>query len=146
VVEELTGQGVCAGCHTTVINPLGFATENFDALGRIRSEQVLYDDSGAVVGSAPIDTSSVPAVDNADETPSAGAADLTQLIVDSAKPYACFARQYFRFTFGRVEDIDRDACALDAVKQPLDEGAPLSEVFRTVALSRSFRERSFLDQ
>ena len=26
---------VCTGCHATVINPLGFATEDFDALGRV---------------------------------------------------------------------------------------------------------------
>ena len=33
VVEELTQQAdtACAGCHSTLINPLGFATENFDS-------------------------------------------------------------------------------------------------------------------
>src|SRR6185295_18977991 len=39
VVEQLTQKGVCAGCHLSVINPLGFSTENFDALGRSRTEQ-----------------------------------------------------------------------------------------------------------
>ena len=146
VVEELTGQGTCAGCHQSVINPLGFATENFDALGRLRAEQPLFDETtGASIGSAAIDTSSVPGVDNNDETTSTGIADLTQLIVDSPKPYACFARQYFRFTFGRMEDLDRDACALDVVKDPLDEDEPIAEVLRAIAMSRSFRERSFID-
>jgi hypothetical protein len=144
VVEELTGDGVCAGCHTTVINPLGFATENFDALGRVRSEQVLYDeDTGEAVGSAPIDTETVPTVDGGDGTVSSGAADLMGLILASEKPAACFARQYFRFTFGRVEDLDKDACVLESVKDTLDEDKPLAEVLRTVALTAAFRQRTF---
>ena len=146
VVEELTHQGACAGCHETVINPLGFATEGFDALGRVRSEQTFYDvDTGAVLGSKPVDTTSVPRVDQGDETVSTGPADLTQLVVDSPKPYACFTRQYFRFTFGRIEDLDDDACALAEVKDALDEGLPLAEVLRAVALTDHFKDRSFVE-
>ncbi|MFP2923924.1 DUF1592 domain-containing protein [Pyxidicoccus sp. 3LG] len=40
VVERLTEtQGSCPSCHRTRLNPLGFVTENFDALGRFRSAQ-----------------------------------------------------------------------------------------------------------
>ena len=146
VVEELTHQGACAGCHETAINPLGFATEGFDALGRVRNEQVFYDaDTGEVIGSKPIDTTSVPRVDSGDETVSDGPAGLTELVVASPKPYACFTRQYFRFTFGRLEDLDGDACALSDVKEALDEGQPLAEVLRTVALTAHFRDRSFVE-
>lgn len=146
VVEELTANAPCNGCHQIQINPLGFATENFDALGRVRADQPIFDeDTGAPLGSLPIDTSSIPRVDD-DETASAGAADLMRLMTESPKPHACFARQYFRFTFGRVEDLDRDACALDDVKTTLDEGAPLAEVLRTIALSTAFRKRSFSEE
>ncbi len=146
VVEELTHDGVCAGCHMTVINPLGFSTENFDALGRLRSEQPLYDEeTGEQVGTAEIDTETVPAVDDGDATVSRGAGDIVDLIMQSAKPNACFARQYFRFTFGRMEDLASDACALADVKQALDDDRPLAEVLRTVALSAAFRERTFAE-
>lgn len=144
VVEELTGDGVCAGCHLTVINPLGFATENFDALGRLRTEQPLFDEvTGEQVGVAEIDTSSVPGVDDGDDTASSGAPDLVGLIAASEKPNACFARQYFRFTFGRMEDLDKDACALADVKRALDDDQPLAEVLRSMALSTAFRQRTF---
>jgi uncharacterized protein DUF1592/uncharacterized protein DUF1588 len=144
VVEELTKTGVCASCHPSFINPLGFASENFDALGRKRSEQTLYDaDTGAVVGTAPIDTTGIPHVDEGDETAIGGAADLVELVLASEKPRACFARQYFRFTFGRIEDLDKDGCALADVKSALDDGLPLAEVLRAVAMSKNFRERSF---
>jgi hypothetical protein len=144
VVEDLTHNGVCAGCHAVQINPLGFATENFDALGRVRAEQTLFDEeTGTVLGALPVDTSSVPRVDEGDETVSAGAADLVRLMLESPKPHACFARQYFRFTFGRVEDIQKDGCELEPIQEALDEGAPLAEVLRAVALSRGFQRRSF---
>ncbi|MFT3767944.1 MAG: DUF1592 domain-containing protein [Minicystis sp.] len=143
VVENLTGSGVCAGCHTTLINPLGFATENFDSLGRLRDMQLLFDEEGNVVGSVPVDTASVPAVSAGDSARSKGAADLTKLISESPKLHACFARQYFRFTFGRMEDLDKDACALADVKKALDGGAPLADVLRAVALTPGFKARSF---
>jgi hypothetical protein len=142
-VDALTGTGSCAGCHTVLINPLGYATENFDALGRVRATQLLYDDQGNEVGSAPIRTDSVPLVEGDDDTPTSGAGELTDLILESPKPYACFARQYFRFTFGRLEDLDRDACALKDVKDALDDDLPLPQVLRAIALSKSFQERSF---
>jgi hypothetical protein len=128
------------------INPLGFATENFDALGRVRTEQRIFDDeTGAVLGALPVDTTSVPRIDS-DDTISNGAADVVRLMDESPKPHACFARQYFRFTFGRQEDIDRDACVLADLKTALDDGAPLASVLRSVAKSKAFRSRSFFEQ
>ncbi len=141
-VQSKTSTGTCAGCHTVLINDLGFATENFDALGRLRDEQPLFDAKGKQVGSAPVDTSSVPRVEASDPSTSAGAADLTRLILASDKPYACFARQYFRFTFARVE-TQADGCALSALKDKLQENADMYQVLKTVALDRSFRERTF---
>lgn len=146
VVEQVTEQPgtVCAGCHAGFINPLGFATENFDALGRSRKSQVLYDpETGEVVGEAPIDTSSVPMVTTGETAPSKGAADLSRLMVESGKPQACFARQYFRFTFGRAESIDTDGCALAALHGRMSEGESLRDVLRSVALIDAFRMRSF---
>jgi hypothetical protein len=35
-VEELTGSAACQNCHS-VINPLGFSLENYDAVGRFRT-------------------------------------------------------------------------------------------------------------
>jgi hypothetical protein len=146
VVEELTGNGACNACHGVSINALGFATENFDSLGRVRAEQTLFDPAtGEVVGTAQIDTSGVPRVEISDEQVAKNAAELTNLIAESPKPYACFARQYFRFTFGRLENLERDACALADVKLALDEGKPMADVLRSIARSKAFRMRSFED-
>jgi hypothetical protein len=95
-----------------------------------------------VVGSAPIDSTAVPAVDDS-EVAVSSVSELTDLIAASKKPRACFARHYFRFTFGRMEDFELDACALDALTTALDEGQPMAEVLRTVALTDAFKRRSF---
>jgi mono/diheme cytochrome c family protein len=142
-VTAKTSSGNCASCHTQLINDLGFATENFDALGRLRTEQPLFDAKGVKVGAAAIDTSSVPKVESGDLTASAGAGDLTRLILESDKPYACFARQYFRFTFARVEEPSQDGCALAALKEKTKEKAKLDQVLKSIAVDRSFRERTF---
>lgn len=142
-VEGKTAGGSCAGCHAQLINDLGFATENFDALGRSRTEQPLFDEQGNRVGSASVDTASIPKVEARDTTASAGAADLTRLILASDKPYACFARQYFRFTFSRLEHPPEDGCTLSALKEKVQGKAGLAEVLKAIALDRSFRERTF---
>jgi hypothetical protein len=97
------------------------------------------------VGTADVSTEVVPRVESGAEQVAKNAEDLTNLIAASPKPYACFARQYFRFTFGRMEDLDRDACALADVKLALDEGKPMADVLLAIARSKAFRMRSFED-
>ena len=143
VVEQLTEQpnSACAACHATLINPLGYATESFDALGRFRTQQVLLDDEGNPTGTRPVDTASVPQVIPGDDTPSSGVADLASQILDSGELQACFARQYLRFTFGRPEDDALDGCSLQDLTTRLESGAPLSEVLRAIALRPEFKRR-----
>lgn len=143
VVEQLTEQpdSACAGCHQALINPLGFATESFDALGRFRSEQVLFDDAGEPTISRPIDTQSIPQVIPGEDTPSTGVGDLAQQMLDSGVLQACVARQYLRFSRGRLEDLALDGCALDDLTTRLQAGAPLAEVLRAVALRDEFKQR-----
>src|SRR5690606_1492281 len=107
VVEAITeGEGTgCASCHVNYMNPLGFATEGFDSLGRARTVQQLFDAQGEPNGTAALDTTSIPQVIPADMTPSEGPSDLMTLLVDSGKPTACAVRHYFRFSFGRFEGV-----------------------------------------
>jgi hypothetical protein len=145
VVEELTQKAgtVCAACHKTIINPLGFATEGFDALGRARTMQRLFDANGVEVGQKPVDTRSVPLVTPEDETASSGPADLVSRIVASGKANACLARNYFRFTYARWEDLDADGCALEDLRLKLANGGKLGDLLKEVAMSPEFRRRAF---
>lgn len=143
VVEALTeseGSG-CAGCHATQINGLGFPSEGFDALGRVRTNQRLFDAEGKVLVERAVDTETIPRVWIRDERPVHDMQDLTARMLESGKIEACFARQYVRFALGREENAKDDGCALESVRASLSEGKPLSAAFAAIALSPTFLER-----
>lgn len=142
VVETLTEQPgtACIGCHQAYINPLGFATENFDALGRLRADQPLFDDRGARIGARPVNTATVPQIIIGDATPAADARDVSVQIVDSGRAHACFAQQYFRFTFGRPE-YEADAALIADLTARLTAEAPLDAVLIAIAQTDAFRQR-----
>lgn len=147
VVEALTERpgSDCAGCHATFINPLGFATEAFDALGRARSAQVLFDAEGNVTAIRDVDTTSVPRISLQDTSRSTGAADLSAMLADSGRVHACFARHYVQWTFGRTEDTERDGCMLRSLNAALMDGQPLADALRQIALSDAFKTRTIED-
>ncbi|HEY8923013.1 MAG TPA: DUF1588 domain-containing protein [Polyangia bacterium] len=141
VVQTITEQNgtVCQSCHQSLINPLGFASENFDGLGRERTQQTFYDDSGKVTGMKAIDTTSIPRAKSDDTTMSTGMADLTQLIAKSGKVEPCVATRLFRFAFRRVESsIDADAIA--GLTQ-LAQSGKLADLFKGVAMRPEFKQR-----
>lgn len=143
VIEELTEQsGTCIGCHANYINPLGFATENFDALGRYRTEQVLFDDEGNVLGSKPVNIRVRPRVRFEDDSVIESPAELMSLIAESGKVEACVARQFFRYTFARWEDEHLDACALEELRLALESGS-LRELLSASVKTRTFQVRTF---
>ena len=143
VVEKLTEQpnSTCSSCHSGLLNPLGFATENYDALGRIRTQEVLYSAEGKQLASMPVLTKSVPHVWSDDSQPSMGAADLTKMVLESGKAESCFARQYIRFAYGRTDDDAVNGCALESVRAALKDGHGLREAIGAPVLRPEFRQR-----
>jgi Protein of unknown function (DUF1592)/Protein of unknown function (DUF1588)/Protein of unknown function (DUF1595) len=143
-VEAITQQEgtSCIACHQSLINPLGFATGNFDALGRTRTTEPLFDATGKITAQIPVDTSTIPSITAGDTTKTATAADMIALVNSSAKAHACFARNYFRFTFRRLEDVGTDGCALERMRMNIMNGN-LRDAFRDVALTDEFKSRNF---
>lgn len=144
-VEALTQMPgtVCGGCHTGLLNPLGFATESFDALGRFRTEQTFFDAQGNVTGSKPVDTQGVPHVLSSSEASVAGAAELMDQIATSGKVEACLSRNFFRYTFARWEDPASDGCALESMRKVLADGGSVVDLVMTATLDGSFKQRAF---
>jgi hypothetical protein len=142
-VTNLTSGGVCSSCHTTRINPPGFITEGFDALGRERTEEPIFDAQGNVTARLPVDTSTTPAVTTTDMRVMSDPNELTKAIDDSKLYHSCLARQYFRFTARRTEVLAKDGCMLSALEDAARSGAPLTKVFSTVAGAATFKNRRF---
>ncbi|WP_176736362.1 DUF1592 domain-containing protein [Oligoflexus tunisiensis] len=103
----------CASCHAT-IDALGFALENFDAIGVFRDT-----DAGQ-----PIVVDGKLRVDGQDATITSPQS-LSQLIGKSRQGLQCFVRQNFRYGLGRMEFAPRDILgaavkANDSVQSELD--------------------------
>lgn len=96
----------CAGCHT-LMDPIGFAFENFDAVGQYRTKENGRDiDVSGVINDAP---------DPALQGDFSGVAALGQKLADSQTVRDCVATQWFRFASGRAEG-DQDACSLGTLR------------------------------
>jgi len=142
-VTDRTSGGVCAACHTAIINPPGFITESFDALGRERTEEKLFDAQGNVLASLPIDTSAVPGVQSGDDRSMSDASELTRAIDTSGLFHSCLARHYFRFAESRVEVPEQDGCLLSKIEAAARSHAPLADVLKVVAQDPTFKAKRF---
>jgi Protein of unknown function (DUF1588)/Protein of unknown function (DUF1592) len=91
-IEVGTRAPACQGCHTS-INPFGFMQENYDPIGRYRTEDNGHPIDGKVVFTM-LDAPTVTT-----ESPVAA----LRAITDSARFQQCFVRQLFRFYMGRDE-------------------------------------------
>ncbi|KPF60834.1 hypothetical protein D621_01770 [beta proteobacterium AAP51] len=135
-VTQMPGTS-CVGCHQTSINPWGFVFEGFDALGRVRQREVVYDDSGRVRGERPLDTGVVAALSGLPPRAMATAAEAQQLVLESGHFERCFARNYVRYTFGR-NDGSADAELVESLRRQAASGANLRSLMATVALRKEF--------
>jgi hypothetical protein len=144
-VEALTEMPgtICASCHQLAINPLGFATEGFDALGRFRTSQRLFDAAGVETGSKPVKTTSVPQVVYGDQTQVSTPAELMSLMLASGKVEACLSRSFFRFTYGRWETPAADGCALEDARKTLASGGNITDLVTAMVKTAQFRRRAF---
>jgi hypothetical protein len=89
----------CAGCHS-LMDPLGFGFENYDALGRFRSEE----------NGLAIDASGELTLTDVDG-PFSGVVELAGKLAQSQEAHDCYVKQWFRFAYGRGETTG-DACSL----------------------------------
>jgi len=88
----------CAtACHS-LIDPLGFALESFDGLGRYRAED----------GRQPVDTSGVARFPLEGERAFADTAEFLRLLATSEDARRCLTRQWYRFALGRLETADEE--------------------------------------
>jgi hypothetical protein len=128
----------CATCHAQM-NPIGYVLEQYDSLGRFRTQERLFDEAtGAQVNVLPIDASAAPWLLADDGTLAATGADLSRLLADTGTLEACFARQYFRFTYRRAES-NADGCVLERVRT--QSATRLRDALIDVANDESFKTR-----
>jgi len=128
MITALTG-GCGQQCHTYYINPLGFAFEHFDGMGRQRSM-----DNGR-----PVDTAaSYPFAEGYKSF--ADAAELMRLMADSKQAHACYAKKVASFALQR-DIVQSDLPTLDALSQVSLGGGSLKQVMLALVADPAFRTR-----
>jgi len=135
---EKTQASACTACHTH-FNDIGYLLESYDSLGRYRTEEKVYDDSGKVIATLPIDIAASPQITSGDETRLEGPLALVDAVVKSGRANTCFAQQYFRFAFRRLEG-NTDGCTLSSIERALSvKGGSLEYALRQAAFEPTFQ-------
>ena len=93
-VQQLTQAAPCSNCHERNINPLGFAFENLDGLGRFRTQ-----DNGQ-----PIDARASYTLDGRDVSFD-GPTVLIKAIAESKQAHDCYTRRWAEYLYGREIDL-----------------------------------------
>lgn len=126
-VEARTRGSDCAGCHT-MINPVGFTFEHYDAIGRYRTHELgtnlPLDSQGALRGTD---------VDG----PISDALQLSKNLGNSAKARACFARRFASHALGQPEST-LDRCAAQAMSPSFSGGGSVRDLILDLIASEAF--------
>ena len=122
-----------------MINPLGFTLESFDALGRYRTEERVFDDDGTLANTVPVDPVTTLEL-GSDTVVVNDAVEYGEALAARPEAADCLAKQYFRFTYRRHEATG-DACTIAAIRTRVEGALSLREALRSVALEPWFREK-----
>lgn len=132
-LERHTATPLCSSCHD-MIDPPGFALENYDAVGRYRAMDagVPVDTSGALSGGTELDGAF------------ASGEELLGRIATSALVKTCFAKHYLTYAVAR-EVATEDACSVSSVAEKFGQTGDLRQLVQLIASSDSFRLRATED-
>lgn len=125
-----TGKNTCgAGCHGTMINPAGFAFENYDALGKWRTM-----DNGKPVDAA--DT--YPFEDGAQSYKNG--VEFAKVLAARPQVHRCYTGNWLEYAYGR-QKAEGDQLLVDTVGKASLAGASTKELILKLVLSKSFSHR-----
>ena len=129
--EARIEQAQCRGCHE-LLDPIGFAFERYDGLGRLRSE----------VGGRPIDElGDIRAGGDATST-FTGPHELAAVLARSEHVSQCFATQFLRYALARESGRDSACVELDLAGTLRDSGRSIPALFEGLAAHPAFVDRT----
>jgi hypothetical protein len=130
-ISSHTGEGTCgASCHGTMINPAGFAFENYGTIGQYRTM-----DNGFPVNAA--DTYPFPSGKKSYKD----AIEFSQILAESEEAHKCYAGFWLEFAYGR--DVQKaDAGLLKEIGESSRGGAPIKEVILKLVEADAFLTRA----
>lgn len=142
-----TSGSSCIGCHSQ-INPLGFAFEDFDSLGRNRA--ALFEPVFKMVGDKVTLLNQIPVnarvnslnFTNGDGLSVNGGVQLSHALAESEKANTCFVRQIFRYTASRMES-EGDNCMMQKMYSEMNTANKgISGLIRSIPFHPHFKIRN----
>jgi hypothetical protein len=119
----------CATCHE-LFDPIGFAFENFDAVGRWRTAE-----SDGKPIDAKVDLTNAGALDG----PVNGAVELARRMATANDVRDCVTRQWLRFALGREDAADDDNARKALATSFRDGGGKVRDLLAALTRSDAFR-------
>jgi hypothetical protein len=139
--EEHRKKPECASCHA-LMDPLGVTFEIYDGVGHYRTTD----------GNKPVDASSKLEGTKASDGPVKNALELMRKLAVAEETRACFARQMFRYAFGRWESppsggqpTAADAKTIADGMAALTRTGRIPDLMIAIATSPGFRNRIPVD-
>ena len=123
----------CSSCHA-LLDPLGVAFEIYDGIGKYRTMD----------GGKPVDSSTTLMGTKASDGPIKNAIELVTKLAAAEETKSCFARQMFRYAFGRSETDFDDAMVAD-LQAALTKTDRIPDLMIAIATAPGFRTRIPVD-
>lgn len=135
-VEAKTSSGNCVSCHAT-INPIGFAFEHYDALGRWQSKETGGD--AAAPYTLDIDARGrLPAIGPDGEAVEVdGGVEVSAALAASAAARACLTKHLFQTALRRVP-VDQDLASIEAATPAPESGGSMRDLILALTTSNAF--------
>lgn len=140
--EQLTSSPTCLSCHKQ-FDALGFGFGQIDQWGIPRQSELIYNKvSYQYLGQVPINTTVSMKVGSNPEFSVSSPRAFAQELLKTQHLQACFARQFFRFAFGKEELLSgEEACALEEFMNALSNSdVSVKEALRVFAKSKFFTQ------
>jgi len=128
-VAMSTGMQPCAACHETFINPLGFALENYDAIGQWRDT-----DNGQ-----PVNAASTFMLDGAAVSFN-GPVELSQALAKSPSVHRCYSQHWLEYVMGRKPAVEENG-VLDTVAASSLTADTIANLLSSITALETFRAR-----
>jgi hypothetical protein len=126
VVEKMTSEASCMACHSQ-INPIGFALENLDMLGRVKlKEKIWAADGSKILNTLPLNSNGKILVDNKILKLS-GSADLANYLSESKQAKYCFSKRIYEFVYRHNSENEQGSCRISKVSNQMNNKKSLHD-------------------
>ena len=134
-VDAHTGAGTCGeGCHSTIINPVGFAFENYDAIGQWRELDNGFEIDAS--GSFPFD---------GELREYQNAVEFGQVAASARSVHACYVGHLLEYAYARAAAEDEQAIVDDLATRSQAGSLSIQGLLLELAQTQSFLTRQPLE-